>query len=85
MTIERNKQTIELTRQELFEAHEEYEYITAKEILTERLNTRFGADTTSDVLIEKAIDVYLDDKQCGCEEDLCIEDAMDAVQANIGV
>lgn len=84
MIISRDNQDIELTRQELFEAHEEYEYIVAKEILAERLSTRFGADMLSDAFIEKAVDVYLDDKQCGCEEDVCIEDAMDAVQANIG-
>lgn len=77
MKITRNGQTFELTRQELFEANQEYEYILAKEVMSERLIAHFGKESISDELTEAAIEVYLDNKTCGCDEDFCIAQALE--------
>lgn len=83
MTITRDGKNIELTRQELFEAHEAYEYLAAKEVVAERLNTKFDSSQVTDEVIEAAVETYLNDKQFGCEEDFCISEMIQTAAAKI--
>lgn len=80
MTITRNGQNIELTRQELFEAHEAYEYIQADELMRERIAAEIDAEAVIDGVVETAIDKYLSDRDAGCEDEFCIRDALDAAR-----
>lgn len=83
MTITRDGKNIELTRQELFDAHEAYEYLTAREVVAERLTTKFDSLAITDAVIEAAVETYLNDKQFGCEEDFCINEMMETAAAKI--
>ena len=73
MYIFRNGKEIELTKPELAEAAEHYAYIMAEEIMTERLNTAFGAENVTERMVAAAVEKYLDYKNCGCDEDYCID------------
>lgn len=77
MTIIRNGQNIELTRQELFEAHEEYEYIQADELMRERIAAEIGVEAVTDDIVEAAVDEYLSDRDAGCEDEFCINNAIE--------
>lgn len=80
MIIIRGKQEIELTRQELFEAHEAYEYLQADELIRERVAAEIGSDAVDDAVIEAAIDEYLSNRDAGCDEEFCIESAVEAAR-----
>lgn len=80
MKITRDGVDYELTRQELSEAHEAYEYELAKEVITERAKTEVDNDV-SEAVIETGIETYLDRKDGGCEEDFCISEAVDAMRS----
>ena len=71
--IIRDGKEIELTKRELAEAAEHYEYIIAEEILVERVNTAFGAENVTERMVDAAVEKYLDYKNCGCDEDYCID------------
>lgn len=77
MTIIRNGQNIERTRQELFEAHEEYEYIQADELMRERIAAEIGVEAVTDDIVEAAVDEYLSDRDAGCEDEFCINNAIE--------
>lgn len=80
MFIIRNEQKIELTRQELFEAHEAYEYLQANELMRERVAAEIGPEAVVDEVIEAAIDEYLSDRNTGCDEEFCIESAVETAR-----
>ena len=79
MKIIRNGVDYELTKQELFEASEAYAYEQAKEIVTERAHTEIDNDVSA-AAIEAGIEAYLNTKDCGCDEDFCLSEAIDAVR-----
>ena len=75
--IIRDGKEIELTRCEIADVAEHYAYIMAEEIMTERLNTAFGAENVTERMLNAAIEKYLDYKDCGCDEDYCVDFAIE--------
>lgn len=76
MAITRNGQAIELTRQELFEAHETYERIIADELMRERIAAEISAEAVTDEIVEAAVEEYLNDRKAGYDDVLCIRSAI---------
>lgn len=79
MKIIRDGKEYALTRQELFEASEAYQYEPAKEIVSERAKTKIGADVP-DTVIDVGIAAYLILKDSGHSEEACLSEAMDIIR-----
>lgn len=80
MFIVRDGQKIELTRQELFEAHEAYEYDQAIELMRERITAEIGQEAAIDDVIDAAVGEYLSDHDAGCDDEFCIDNAIEVAQ-----
>jgi len=85
MYIIRDGKKIELTRQELYDASEAYERLTAEEVVRDRIASEVGItheDIPEDVM-NTAVESYLNSLRCECEESYAINMAVAIASATL--